>query len=149
MWDQAEFARRVFYCYVVWCNKVQHARSDETTRLEDFGAAVAEIEGRPERYSASTAGAWMRPGGSVPEPSTVLAIAMAGDADPGWLMFHPHTKAPEPSGFAVLPISVWPGRRRRRRSKSARSDEGQPTPADNAQGLRLARTDRDAPPEER
>jgi hypothetical protein len=149
MWDQADFARRVFYCYVVWCNKRQHAREDETTRLDDFGAAVAQLEGRQDPYSASTVGAWMRPGGSVPEPSTVQAIAATGDVDPGWVMFYPNTRAPEPPDFSVQQLSIWPGLRRRRRSKTAPATDakGAATPDAAEKSLRIVRPHPDAVPE--
>lgn len=97
------------YCYVEWQN-----REGEHRTLEEWGNAVGNRE-RRQPYAASTAQAWTVPGGSVPGPATILAIAELAGADPGWATYgRARSKAPAPEGVDLFPSAVLHPRRRRR-----------------------------------
>lgn len=102
VYDQAAFAQRVQWCYF----HTQTMQGGYIT-LADYGEMVAEEEGRPRPYAASSVQAWMVPGGSMPDSPGKLAIARLAGADPGWLDYGAESAAPAPEG--------WQGETRRSR----------------------------------
>lgn len=75
--DQSELAQRVLECFL----KTQR-RLGRSLTLGEYGALVAEREGRDKPYVSSTAQRWMVPGpdGSIPSLPTLAVIAdLAGE----------------------------------------------------------------------
>ena len=74
---QKSLAQRVLLCFLG-----TQRRLGRPITLKEYGGLVAEVEGRPDPYSASSAQRWMAPGGSIPELLTLIAIAELAGEDP-------------------------------------------------------------------